>query len=70
MKRFLRRLYFKLFPRYERLEFTCLNWTEADKLIKENRWKPYEQQWQIAKEEDRNNIYGMVFLERRKRITE
>jgi len=70
MRRFFRRLYFKVFKRYERLEFMCLNWPEADVLLKENKNKSEEEQWHLAKEEDFNQIYGTVFLERRRRILE
>lgn len=59
-----------MFPRYERLELTCLNWPEADALLKANSTKQPEDQWHLAKEEDYNQIYGTVFLERRRRIYE
>lgn len=66
----LRRLYFKLFKTYERLELKTFTYTEADALLKKNEGKPEEDQWHIAIEEDTNYNYGIVFLERKKRIWE
>lgn len=68
MGKFFRRLYFRLFKRYERIELKCINWPSADALLKENRHKPEEEQWHIAPEEDHNQMLGAVFLERRRRI--
>lgn len=39
------------------------------KMIKANEGKPASEQWVIAKEEDTNSSYGMVYLERKERIT-
>lgn len=66
----LRKLYFLIFKRYQRLELTCLDWPQADALLKENAYKSHDDQWHIAEEEDHNQIYGTVFLERRRRIIE
>ncbi len=66
----LRRLYFKLFKRYERLEMKCFTYKEADDILKKNDSQPEENKWHIAIEEDTNYNYGVVFLERKKRIME
>lgn len=66
----LRRLYFKFFKTYERLEMRVFTYREADELLKQNPNKPEEEQWHIAIEEDTNHVYGTVYLERKKRIWE
>ena len=60
----IRKLYLKLFPQYRRLEMRCVTYAEGDRLIKE------DQSWVLAKEEDTNFNYGVVFLERKERILE
>lgn len=68
----LRKIYYRLVKRYRRLEFKSCTYAEADRLIKATYDKPEADQWVIATEEDRNFIGGMVglvFLERRERIT-
>ena len=72
----LRRLYFRLFKRYRRLEIRYVSYSEGDRLIRENVDGPEAEQWHIAKEEDDNPLIGMfphigssVYLERRERIT-
>lgn len=68
---YLKKLYYKIFPQYERLELQVFSWEHADRLIKENANKPPEEQWVLAiPEEDNNHFIGVVWLERRKRITE
>lgn len=64
----LRRLYYRLFKRYRRIELNCFTYSNADKLIRENEGKPEKDQWVIAREEDKNYFYGMVWLERKERI--
>jgi hypothetical protein len=66
----LRKLYYSIFKRYERLELRVFNYAEADKVLKENDSKPEEEKWHLAKEEDDNHFYGYVYLERKKRIWE
>lgn len=63
-----RRLYYKLFKRYRRIELKFVSYTEGDKMIKETWDKPENEKWGLAKEEDNNRIYGMVYLERKERI--
>jgi hypothetical protein len=66
--KFLRRLFYRLFPRYHRLELRCVPYKEADQLLRENEGKRLSDQWRIAPEEDFNRIYCSVWLERRARI--
>lgn len=65
----LRKLWLRIFPRYRRLELRFVNYGEGDRLIRESAGRGEGEQWEIAKEEDQNTEYGMVFLERRERIT-
>lgn len=64
---FFTKLWFKIIPTYDRLELKFLNWTDADILLKQNSNKPDEEKWHLAKEENTNQIIGMVYLERKKR---
>ena len=65
----LRKLYYKIFPTYRRLELKFVNYSEGDKLIRQSAGKPESEKWVIAKpEEDRNRRLGMVYLERKERI--
>lgn len=64
----MKKLFYKIFKRYRRLELKFVIWPEADKMIKANEGKPASEQWVIAKEEDTNKAYGYVFLERKERI--
>ncbi len=66
----LRKLYFKLFKCYRRLEFRCMTYAEADMKLKANAGKSERDQWRIANEENNNWIIDMVMMERRERITE
>lgn len=63
------KLYYKIFPTYEILEIRFVNYWEGDRLIKESSGKPESEQWDIAKEEDTNRVFGMVYVCRKKRIT-
>lgn len=66
----MKRLFYKIFKRYRRLEFAALSYSEADKLFRENPGKQECDQWVLAKEEDSNRSFGVVvFMERRERIT-
>ena len=65
----IKRLYYKVFKCYRRLDYRFLRYDEADDLIKNNEGKPEHEQWVIAKEED-NNSGVFVYLERRERILE
>lgn len=64
----LRKLYYKVFKRYRRIEMKMFSWQEADILIRQNEGRPEDQQWGIAEEEDKNHMIGFVFLERKERI--
>lgn len=67
----IRRLYFKFFKRYRRLELKCCTYEEGDRLIRQNPGKPESEQWDLAiPEEDHNRAFGMVYLERRERVIE
>ncbi len=59
----LRRLYYRIFARYRRIDTCFVNYTEGDRLIRLNSG------WRIATEEDRNWQVGMVYLEKVERIT-
>lgn len=61
----LRRLYFRLFPTYRRVDFKCILWDEADRLLK----SPDGPNWRIA-EEDAGLMPPIVALEKIERITE
>jgi hypothetical protein len=50
---------FGLKPKRKRLELRCVTYLEAEKLFQESPGA-----WTIAKEEDNNQSYGWVFLER------
>ena len=64
----LRRLFYRVFKRYRRLEICCVTWHEGDQLIRDSVGKPESEQWQIAREEDTNRVIGVVYLERKERI--
>jgi hypothetical protein len=65
----LRRLYFKIFKRFRRLELRAVSYAVADRLILESVGKPESETWVLAfPEEDYNRVFGLVFLERRERI--
>lgn len=66
----LRRLFFRFFNRYRRLELKRFAHVDADRLLRENEGKPEGAQWHIAREEDANRVPLTVWLERRVRITE
>lgn len=66
--RLLTKLYYRLFPTYRTLENKVLNYTEADKLIRQNEGKPPHEQWVLSPMEDMNRGINIVFLERRERI--
>lgn len=64
----LRRLFYRIFPRYRRLELRAVSYEVADRLIRESANKAKHEQWSIAREEDGNRVIGVVWLERRERI--
>lgn len=68
ISKFTRRIFFKMFKRYRRLEMKRVAWQDGDILIRSNEGKPENEQWVIAREEDNNFNYGWVYLERRERI--
>jgi hypothetical protein len=66
--KFIRKIFFKIFKRYNRLELIFVNWKDADVLIRQNEnFTDTSQHWVIAKEEDDNKLIGFVFLERKER---
>ena len=72
--KYLRRLFYAMFPRYLRLELRAFKYAEADTLLRQNGGKEEGAQWRIAEEEDMN-VMGVgsryyVWLERRRRTTE
>jgi len=64
----LRRLYFRIFKRYRRLEVRRCTYAEANKLICDTERSPEPERWELAAEENHNPIIGIVWLERRERI--
>ena len=67
----LRQLYYRWFMRFRRLEIRCVTYQEGDRLIRDSVGKPEDQRWELAlPEEDKNKVIGVVYLERRVRITE
>lgn len=64
----MKKLYYRLFKRYRRLDLVFVSYEEGNKLIRGNAGKLDGEQWRIAKEEDRNGAYNRVYLERRERI--
>lgn len=69
--RWLRRLWFRCFPRYQRLELRTANYVEADRLIRSTAYLPEPERWRLAiPEEDRDHAFNVVYLERRVRIWE
>jgi hypothetical protein len=44
-------------PRRPRLELKFTTYSEADRLIRTGKWG-------LAQEEDRNHVFGMVYIER------
>ncbi len=67
----LRRWYFRVFPHYRRLELRSVTWNDAEKMLSVSEGPNESDRWRLAvPEEDNNQQYGMVYLERRERITE
>jgi hypothetical protein len=66
----MKKLFYRLFKRYKILEKKFVPYAEADQLIKCSSGKPEDQRWVLAKEEDTNKCYGMVYLCRKERIFE
>lgn len=66
----IKKLYYKLFPRYKVLETKFVTYLEGDQMIRDTHDKPESEKWVLAKEEDDNRAYGMVYLCRKIRIWE
>ena len=64
----LKRIYYRVFPHYRRLESGLFDYATANKMIRGNEGKPDSECWVIANEEDHNTSRAIVFLERRERI--
>lgn len=70
MKKKLRRLFLRWFPRYRRLELRHVNWLAAQDMILMRSVLDEDLRWVIAKEENQNLDLGYVWIERRERIWE
>ena len=73
--KWLRKIYYRLFPTYRRLALVSVPYSLADRMIRENEGKPENEQWVIAHEEDVNITQSLsfivephVYLERKERI--
>ena len=64
----LRKLYYKIVPTYKVLETKFVTYQEGDKMIRETHDKSEPDKWVLAKEEDTNRVFGMVYLCRKQRI--
>ena len=66
----LRRLFYRVFKCYRRITVGCFTYAEGDRLIRESMGKSERERWQLAiPEEDRNSVFGVVWLEQKERIT-
>jgi hypothetical protein len=71
MKKILRKLYYQIFERYEILETRYVSYEDADMLMLNYDGKMQHEKWVLDTEkEDKNKNIGMVYLCRKKRITE
>lgn len=64
----LKKLYYRLFKRYRRIELRVCTWEEASDMIELNIWKEEKYRWILALEENYNCHPGIVYMERRERI--
>lgn len=64
----IRKWWFSIWPTYDRLELRCLTYTEADAVLRQPHGR--DEFWRLAKEEDTNVCFNMVFLEKVKRRLE
>ncbi len=64
----MKKLFYRIFKCYRRLELRHVSYTEGDVMIRQNEGKPQSEQWVLAKEEDNNSLMGTVYLERKERI--
>jgi hypothetical protein len=70
LARTLKSLYYRIFKRYRRLELKLCTYAEGDKLIRASAGKAESETWVLAiPEEDNNRAFGVVYLERRERIS-
>lgn len=66
--KFLKRLFYRWFPRYRQLEVKFCSFEMADALIRSN---PQPAEWVICHRlEMRNDCFGYVYIEKRIRIWE
>ena len=63
-----KRIYYKIFKTYKVLETKFVTWDEGDKMIRTTHDKLESEKWVLAKEEDMNQIIGMVYLCRKVRV--
>lgn len=64
----MKKLFYKIFKRYKVLETKFVTYDEGDKMLRETHDKSESEKWVLAKEEDTNQIIGMVYLCRKERI--
>jgi hypothetical protein len=64
----LKRLFYRVFKCYRRLELRRVSWNEGNDLIRATHTLSESEQWRIAPEEDTNKEPFTVCLERRARI--
>lgn len=66
----LKKLYYKIFKHYKVLETKLVSYQAGDRMVRETHDKPEAERWVLAKEEDTNRVIGMVYLCRKRRVTE
>lgn len=64
----MKKLFYKIFKRYKVLETKFVTYDEGGEMIRATHDKPENEKWVLAKEEDTNQMIGMVYLCRRVRI--
>jgi hypothetical protein len=68
--KWLRKIWLRWFPQYRRLEIKLVTYAEGDRMIRDTHGKTEAERWHIAiPEEDINHAFGLVYLERKERIT-
>lgn len=68
--KFLKRIYYNLFPTFQVLETKFVSYQDGDTMIRDTHDRPESEKWVLAAEEDTNKIIGMVYLCRKVRILE
>jgi hypothetical protein len=70
MKKLIRRWFLKHFPKYEWSDERMTDYERADKMIRDTAHLPEHERWDVSPREDSNRIIGIVWIGKRKRITE